>query len=90
MIAITTPELLYNVRKKMLEKEVLKMVKYKRWTPAAIECYNRGCICNGCFYNQFFTEKHQKCHMKESVLQLVKDLGLHEQCIKKSSIIELG
>lgn len=44
-----------------------------RWTPAAIECYSRGCRCKGCFYEDFFTKS--KCQMKYTVLQLVRQLG---------------
>lgn len=53
------------------------MIKFKlnlkRWTPAAVQCYQRGCVCKGCFYDEFFTA--DKCKMKSSVMELVRKLG---------------
>ncbi|MEW5970239.1 MAG: hypothetical protein AB1706_10255 [Pseudomonadota bacterium] len=45
-----------------------------RWTEDAINCYNRGCQCQGCFYHDFFSG-NQKCQMQNSVLELVKRFG---------------
>lgn len=50
------------------------MTNFKRWTPAAIDCYTRGCKCKGCFYEDYFTKS--KCQMKYTVLELVKKLGV--------------
>lgn len=50
------------------------MIKLKRWTPAAIDCYKRGCRCKGCFYENYFTKS--KCQMKSTVLELVRQLGV--------------
>ncbi len=47
----------------------------RRWTQTAIECYKRGCNCEGCFYTDFFNNSNQKCQMKASVLELVRVLG---------------
>ena len=47
----------------------------RRWTQTAIECYKRGCNCEGCFYTDFFNNSSQKCQMKASVLELVRVLG---------------
>lgn len=52
-----------------------KSVVIKRWTPTALECYKRGCVCEGCFYNDFFSAAAQKCQMKTAVLDLVKTIG---------------
>ena len=54
--------------------------QYKRWTDTAIECYLRGCICEGCLMKYFFDnaaeEKYKpKCQMKRAVIQLVKNYG---------------
>lgn len=49
------------------------MTNFKRWTPAAIDCYLRGCKCKGCFYEDYFTKG--KCQMKHTVLYLVTKLG---------------
>jgi len=48
----------------------------RRWTPGAIECLKRGCICEGCFYNNFFKESsNKKCQMKAAVLELKRTIG---------------
>lgn len=52
------------------------MTSFKRWTPAAIDCYKRFCKCKGCFYEDYFTKS--KCQMKYTVLELVKKLGVPE------------
>ena len=53
------------------------MIKFKLnlkgWTPAAVQCYQRGCVCKGCFYDEFFTA--DKCKMKSSVMELVRKFG---------------
>ena len=46
--------------------------KYRYWTPGAIECYQRECVCEGCLTGQIM---EQHCRMKSSVIQLVKTLG---------------
>lgn len=50
------------------------MIRLKRWTPAAKECYLRGCKCKGCNYEHYFLSQ-QKCQMKYTVLELVRQLG---------------
>ena len=50
-------------------------VAVRRWTPTALDCYKRGCNCEGCFYKDFFSGSSQKCQMKASVLELVRVLG---------------
>ena len=61
------------------------MIKFKlnlkRWTPAAVQCYQRGCVCKGCFYDEFFTA--DKCKMKSSVLELVRKLGAPDKNANK-------
>ncbi len=44
-----------------------------KWTPAAIECYQRGCNCSICPIKNFITS--QKCQMKSVVIELVKVYG---------------
>lgn len=46
--------------------------KYRYWTPGAIECYQRGCVCESCLTGQIM---EQHCRMKSSVIQLLKTLG---------------
>ena len=61
----------------------------QRWTPTAVQCYLRGCNCEGCYYSEFFEQdkflkKYSKveleirktCQMKASVLELVRVFGL--------------
>ncbi|MBQ6515752.1 hypothetical protein IJI31_01075 [bacterium] len=50
-----------------------------------MECYKRGCVCAGCFYKDFFTDKNQKCRMKNAVLTLVEKTGIPESLIKTNS-----
>lgn len=59
----------------------------KRWTKAAIDCYQRGCICSGCYYREFFSSSPQKCQMKSTVLELVRVLGIPQNVEQKDSII---
>lgn len=59
----------------------------RRWTQTAIDCYKRGCVCSGCFYNDFFKGGPQRCQMKSTVLELVRTLGT-PNIEKKASVIE--
>lgn len=79
----------------MLEK-YLRHKKYKqaqftvrRWTNAAIECFSRGCVCEDCFYNEFFktAESKKQCQMKFIVLESVRVLGKPES-VKEKTIIK--
>ena len=75
MIVISTPELLYTVRKKELELmfNELGQANPERWTIDALTCYNRGCVCKGCPIKNLITSS--KCKMKASVMELVKKIG---------------
>ena len=90
---ILSAELLYNVRKKELERDVFLMREfnnkyhylgvtneYKKWTQSAIDCYERHCACDGCIIKEIMTS--QKCMMKAFVLELVRLYGIPQ---KKSS-----
>lgn len=55
-------------------RDMGRAVAVRRWTTTAIECYQRGCNCEGCFYNDYFSGSH-KCQMKASVLELVRVIG---------------
>lgn len=44
----------------------------KSWTEDAINCYERGCLCKGCF---MFNILGYECQMKSAVFKLVKELG---------------
>ena len=56
-------------------RDMGRAVAVRRWTPTALECYKRGCNCEGCFYKDFFSGSSQKCQMKASVLELVRVIG---------------
>lgn len=57
-----------------------RTVVVRRWTLTAIDCWQRGCVCEGCFYQQFFGEgqPYQKCQMKAAVVELVRVIGIPE------------
>ena len=51
----------------------------KNWTPTAIECYRLGCNCSKCNLNKlYFSDSIFKCKMKETVIELVRRLGVPE------------
>lgn len=56
-------------------RDMGRAIAVRRWTNTALECYKRGCMCEGCFYADFFSGTSQKCQMKASVLELVRVLG---------------
>jgi len=45
------------------------------WTNTAVDCYKRNCICTGCLFENYFTDKKQKCQMKIVVNKLIKEFG---------------
>ena len=64
-----------------------KLIRWKRWSASAIYCYLRGCICRGCIYENFFTDKNFRCQMKNAVMQLVQTIGIPEG-VKTKTILE--
>lgn len=67
-----------------------KSVAQRRWNQSAIDCYERGGVCFGCQYNDFFKEHSpgQKCQMKAAVLELVRILGRPQGVISKGVLNE--
>ena len=63
-----------RVYKVLKSRDFGRATAVRRWTQTAIECYKRGCNCEGCFYTDFFNNSSQKCQMKASVLELVRVL----------------
>jgi len=57
---------------------------YEHWTISAIDCFKRGCVCQGCFYDDFFRFKPDKCKMKQVVIELVRTLGLPDESQAKA------
>ena len=51
----------------------VKQSNVRHWTPAAVECYKRHCICDGC---DIFHERYrEECCMKSYVLALYREFG---------------
>lgn len=51
-----------------------------QWTQAAIDCYMLGCSCYRCNLNKiYFLESGFKCKMKETVIELVRRLGVPKE-----------
>lgn len=49
-----------------------KSKNWHNWTETAVDCYRRGCVCDGC---NIFKIIGEKCNMKRTVLDLVKKFG---------------
>ena len=45
------------------------------WTTDAINCYKRGCICEGCPIREMI-KSLSRCQMKATVLELVRIHGI--------------
>jgi len=58
-------------------------VYVRRWTKSALECYMRGCICNGCpIYETYCRLGGWTCQMKTAVLALVVKFGIPKELRK--------
>ena len=76
LLGIENKSLLYSFGGQVFRsRDMGRAVAVRRWTPTALECYKRGCNCEGCFYSDFFKGTSQKCQMKASVLELVRVIG---------------
>lgn len=52
----------------------------KNWTPSAVDCYKIGCVCSKCnLYKIYFYNSSTKCRMKDTVIELVRKLGVPEE-----------
>lgn len=69
-------------------RDLGKVASVRRWTKAAIDCYQRGCVCENCYYSEFFKDSPQRCQMKATVLELVRVLGVPQSVEPKESILE--
>lgn len=45
------------------------------WTTDAVNCYKRGCICEGCPIREM-VKSLDRCQMKATVLELVRIHGI--------------
>ena len=62
------------------ETKRIRTCKVKKWTNASIDCYERQCNCEGCYYYEYLDSK---CEMKNSVIKLVKKFGAPEKRIRE-------
>lgn len=69
-------------------RDLGRVASVRRWTKAAVDCYQRGCVCESCFYSEFFNDSPQRCQMKATVLELVRVLGIPQNVEPKESILE--
>lgn len=61
-------------------------INIRRWTRSAMECYIRGCNCNGCPINELYCKLNGwTCEMKAAVLATVQKLGITEDLVKTDS-----
>ena len=52
----------------------------KNWTPTAVDCYAIGCSCSKCnLYKLYFANSDGKCRMKDTVIELVRRLGVPQK-----------
>lgn len=58
--------------------------KPRFWTKIAIECYERNCICEDCYYSRL----EEKCKLKNTVLALVRLYGVPKNALKRNGIRE--
>lgn len=57
-----------------------------RWTPSAVECYERNCACNGCPISKII---ETQCLMKNTVIKLVKNCGVPPEQPKEIDVNEI-
>ncbi|HSA06624.1 MAG TPA: hypothetical protein P5556_05560 [Candidatus Gastranaerophilales bacterium] len=69
-------------------RDLGKVASVRRWTKAAIDCYQRGCVCESCFYSEFFQNSPQRCQMKATVLELVRVLGIPQNVEPLPGVME--
>ncbi|MCQ2738747.1 MAG: hypothetical protein MJ237_00810 [bacterium] len=50
-----------------------------KWTQSAVDCYLIGCSCQKCnLYRVYFSTSVYKCQMKNTVIDLVRKVGVPE------------
>ncbi len=68
-------------------RDLGRVASVRRWTKAAVDCYERGCVCSNCYYSTFFSGSPQRCQMKATVLELVRVIGLPQNSEEKQSVL---
>lgn len=61
---------------------------YGHWSALAIECLNRQFKCNGCRFEQFFSEPRFQCKMKLSVLRIIKNIGYPDDYMPDTKLVD--
>lgn len=69
-------------------RDLGRVASVRRWTKAAIDCYERGCVCTDCYYKDFFNGSPQRCQMKATVLELVRVLGKPNNAEEKEFVLK--
>ena len=69
-------------------RDLGRVASVRRWTKTAIDCYQRGCVCESCYYNDFFKDSPQRCQMKATVLELVRVLGIPQNIEPKKYLLD--
>ena len=70
--------------------------KYRRWTLTSVECYLRGCRCGEykdkekCILFPYCSEKGVDFVLKQVVLKLVREIGIHRILTDLQSANENG
>lgn len=58
----------------------------RRWTKSAMDCYIRGCVCEGCPINENYCKTDGWiCKMKTAVLATVQKFGIPENLVKSDN-----
>lgn len=62
-----------------ISRQYIISINPERWTIGAIKCYQRGCVCSGCFIHETYKQTlGRQCMMKKSVMMLVQKFGVPE------------
>ena len=56
------------------------------WTPTMQDCYDRNCICEGCYIIKLMTSQH-RCFVKKYIREYIRKHGLPDH-IQTKKVIE--
>lgn len=51
-------------------------MRHGLWSDLQKECYDRNCMCQGCFYEQY---NKGVCKVKKSIIEKVRMFGLQDE-----------
>lgn len=53
------------------------------WNKSMVDCYKRGCVCQGCrIYHLYFEPRKSKCFMKSALIEMIRKFGLPDELQK--------